>query len=112
VVRTPTRRPGRPTFDILPGRIHHGHVHPLTVAREVAADLGLDARHAVVLRETGSTVVDLAPAPVVARVWPAGRRDLDVVRRELAVTRTLPTSAPRSPLRGPWQDPTSDRAWW
>lgn len=75
-------------------------MHPLTVAREVAADLGLDARHAVVLRQTGSTVVDLAPAPVVARVWPAGRRDLDVVHRELAVTSYLAHVG--APVAAPW----------
>ena len=52
------------------------------------------------LRETSSTVVDLAPAPVVARVWPAGRRDLDVVRRELAVTSSLAEAG--APVAAPW----------
>jgi aminoglycoside phosphotransferase (APT) family kinase protein len=75
-------------------------VHPLTVAREIAAELGLDARDAVVLRETRSTVVDLAPAPVLARVWPAGHRDLDVVRRELAVTSYLAHVG--APVAAPW----------
>ena len=76
---------------------------PLTAAREVAADLGLDARDAVVLRETRSAVVDLAPAPVVARVWPAGQRDLDVVRRELAVTAYLAHAG--APVAAPWTQP-------
>ena len=77
-------------------------MHPLTAAREVAASVGLDARDAVVLRETGSTVVDLAPAPVVARVWPAGQRDLDVVRRELAVTSYLAHAG--APVAAPWTE--------
>ncbi len=64
--------------------------------------VGLDARDAVVLRETGSTVVDLAPAPVVARVWPAGQRDLDVVRRELAVTSYLAHAG--APVAAPWTE--------
>jgi hypothetical protein len=77
-------------------------VHPLTVVREVAAALGLDARDAVVVRQTSSTVVDLAPAPVIARLWPAGRRDLDVVRRELAVTSYLAHAG--APVAAPWTE--------
>jgi hypothetical protein len=77
-------------------------VHALTVAREVAAALGLDAHDAVVVRETGSTVVDLAPAPVVARVWSAGQRDLDVVRRELAVTSYLAHAG--AAVAAPWTE--------
>ena len=64
------------------------------------ADLGVDAREAVVLRETRSTVVDLAPAPVVARVWPAGQRDPNVVRRELAVTAYLAHAGAANALDG------------
>ena len=78
-------------------------MEPLTAAREVAADLGLDARDAVVLRETRSAVIDLAPAPVVARVWPVGQRDLDVVRRELAATAYLAQAG--ASVAAPWTPP-------
>ncbi len=76
---------------------------PLTAAREVAAVVGLDAHDAVVLRQTRSAVVDLAPAAVIARVWPAGQRDLDVVRRELAVTSYLAHAG--APVAAPWTQP-------
>ena len=84
----------------------------VTAAREAAASFGLDARDAVVLRQTSSTVVDLAPAPVVARVWPAGQRDLDLVRRELAVTSYLAHVG--APVAAPWTEgaPSSEQAWW
>jgi aminoglycoside phosphotransferase (APT) family kinase protein len=92
-------------------------VDPLTAAREVAASVGLDARDAAVIRETRTTIVDLAPAPVVARVWPAGQRDLDVVRRELAVTSYLARVG--APVAPPWTEAgPHDRAglvvtlWW
>jgi Ser/Thr protein kinase RdoA (MazF antagonist) len=75
----------------------------LAAAVAVAGRCGFDASQAFVLRETRSVVVDLRPAPVIARVWAAGQRDLDVVRRELAVTSYLAEAG--APAAGPWRDP-------
>ena len=97
------RRADRAAFDILPRDIQDVRVDALTSAVAVATRCGLDAGRAVVVRETRSVVVDLRPAPVIARVWPEGQRDEDVVRRELAVTAYLAEAG--APAAGPWRDP-------
>lgn len=67
----------------------------------MAADLGLDASDAVVLREFRTTVLHLGPSPVVARVVPASEED--VVRRQVAVTAYLADQG--APVAAPWPTP-------
>ena len=62
---------------------------PVAVAVRVATDVGLDVGEPVVLRALRSTLVDLPPSGVVARVWRSGVREPVVVERELAVTAHL-----------------------
>jgi aminoglycoside phosphotransferase (APT) family kinase protein len=64
-------------------------VEPVDVAVRVASDLGLDVGEPVVLRALRSTLVDLPPSDVLARVWRFDVRDPVVVERELAVTAHL-----------------------
>ncbi len=56
----------------------------------------------MVLREVTSTLLHLAPSPVVARVWTAGRRDPLVVARELEVTSYLAQSG--AAVAAPYDD--------
>jgi hypothetical protein len=97
------RRTDRGCFDILPRRTQDGRVDPLAAALDVADRLGLDASGAVVLRETRSLVVHLAPSPVVARIWPAGQREASTVRREVEVTAYLAEAG--AAVAAPHDDP-------
>ncbi len=81
-------------------------MHPVAAAREVATRLGLDASGAVVLRDLRTAVVDLRPAPVVARVAPASEEA--VVRRQVDVTAHLASRG--APVAAPWTDPGPHRA--
>jgi len=74
---------------------------PLSAALAVAAQLGVDASGAVVLRELRTAVVHLRPSAVVARVAPASEED--VVRRQVAVTAYL--AGQGAPVAAPWRDP-------
>jgi aminoglycoside phosphotransferase (APT) family kinase protein len=62
---------------------------PVAVAVQVATDLGLDVGEPIVLRALRSTLVDLPPSGVVARVWRSDVREPVVVEREIAVTAYL-----------------------
>lgn len=75
----------------------------VAAAVEVAGRVGIPADAPVVLRDVTSTVVHLAPSPVVARVWAAGRRDPVVVARELEVTAYL--AGRGAPVAAPYDEP-------
>jgi Ser/Thr protein kinase RdoA (MazF antagonist) len=62
---------------------------PVAAAVRVVSDLGLEVGEPVVLRDLRSTLVDLPPSGVLARVWRSGVRDPVVVECELAVTAHL-----------------------
>jgi aminoglycoside phosphotransferase (APT) family kinase protein len=79
---------------------------PVAVAVRVATDLGLDVGEPVVLRALRSTLVDLPPSGVVARVWRSDVREPVVVEREIAVTAYLASGgaavAPPYDVPGPF----------
>ena len=75
----------------------------VAAAVEVAGGLGIPVAAPVVLREVTSTLVHLAPSPLVARVWPEGRRDLVVVARELETTAYLAGCG--AAVAAPYDDP-------
>ncbi len=80
----------------------------VAAAVEVAERLGITVATPVVLREVTSTLVHLAPSPVVARVWATGRRDPVVVASELAITTYLASRG--APVTAPYDDPGPHRA--
>jgi Ser/Thr protein kinase RdoA (MazF antagonist) len=71
-------------------------------AMTVARRLGLEADQPSVLRDLSTTLVHLAPSPVLARAWPTGRRDPAVVEAELAITSYVAASG--APAAGPYAD--------
>jgi Ser/Thr protein kinase RdoA (MazF antagonist) len=72
-------------------------------AVEVAGRLGIHVLEPVVLRDLGTTLVHLAPSPVVARAWRVGRRDPVVVEREIGLTAYLAEGG--AAVAPPYADP-------
>lgn len=75
----------------------------VAAALTVAGRLGVPVAEPVVLRDLTSTLVRLAPSPVVARVWDAGARDRLAVTRELEVTAYL--AGRGAAVTAPYDDP-------
>jgi Ser/Thr protein kinase RdoA (MazF antagonist) len=80
----------------------------VAAAVRVARDLGIDVGEPVVLRDLGTTLVHLAPSPVVARAWAAGRRDPVVVEHEIGITTYLADRGAR--VAPPYGDPGPHRS--
>jgi hypothetical protein len=80
----------------------------VTAAVDVAQRLGILVREPVVLRDLGTTLVHLAPSPVLARAWPVGRRDPGVVSGEIGVTAYLAERGAR--VAPPYDDPGPHRS--
>jgi hypothetical protein len=76
----------------------------------VAADLGVDARHATILEDWNNTIIRLAPAQIVAKVGTSHFRDarLESLERELAVAKHL--ASRNAPVVRPTEDVPRARA--
>jgi Ser/Thr protein kinase RdoA (MazF antagonist) len=79
----------------------------LAAALRVARELGMPVGEPVVLRDLSTTLVHLAPSPVVARAWRVGGRDPVVVEREIGLTAYLAGRGAR--VAAPYDEPGPHR---